>query len=140
MIDVRPTPLYRGALVFGGAALIVAGTVAWIQSPSAGNGLFLGAGMVLGWAMLSRSRSRLVLFEHQGLYWDGFRHVLLERRHCVASMGPHGLTVAMGPGDHHPTIALSHLNPEKASTVAGWCRITSSGENSNGGPQAPGCC
>lgn len=137
MLDYRPTRSKRTAQALMGVCLGILTTGAWAMAPSPENVLFLGAGLVTGWWMLSRSRSRLVLFQQQGLYWDGFRHVLLNRQQCSAVVEGSETLIRIGQGANSPTLNITHLGNDALLGVVRWCHPTS--EDETAALSAPGC-
>lgn len=125
MLDYRPSRRKRTALILGGSALAVLSAFAWTTVPSPENALFFGAGMVTGWWMISRSRSRLVLFQHQGLYWDGFRHTLLHREQCSVTREGSETLIRTSQANDSPTLSITHLGNVARQGVIQWCDPTS---------------
>lgn len=128
MLDYRPSRHKRTALVLGGSALAVLSAVAWTSVPSPENALFFGAGMVTGWWMISRSRSRLVLFQQQGLYWDGFQHTLLHRDRCSVTCEGSETLIRTGQAIDSPTLSITHLGRAARQGTSQWCTFTSADE------------
>lgn len=122
MQDFRPSPFRRLALMATGLMLGIGSGAAWWQQPSLINGLFLALGMWLAWWFVSRSRARLVLFDRQGLYWDGFHHFLLQRERCrLCSLNPAGLNLLTGGEPSSASIDLGILEDSARQSLAEWC-------------------
>lgn len=135
MLDYRLARSKRMGLTLAGLALIMFPTAAWVLAPAPGNTLFLGAGWISGWWVLSLSRCRLVLFQKQGLYWDGFRHFLLNRGQCRVIQDGRDTLLQLGASEASPTVVLSHLGPAALQEVSRWCQVTSEAEPSPEQPQ-----
>lgn len=122
-------------MALAGLALVMFPAAAWALAPTPENTLFMGAGWISGWWLLSRSRCRLVLFQKQGLYWDGFRHFLLNRGQCRLIQEGRDTLLQLGASEASPTVVLSHLGPDALEEVSRWCQVTSVADSSSEQPQ-----
>ena len=124
MLDYRIARPRRVLMVLLGVSLVIGSAWAWARSPVPANVPLMGIGGVCGWWIVSRSRSRLVLFQRQGLYWDGFRHFLLERGKCHLEVQGKEVLLVIGNTSVSPTLRLDHLQKEAVGALEQWCSIT----------------
>lgn len=124
MFILKPPPFRRLLYSLTGGLAISLSTWSWIRDHSQlSSVLFLGLGMVLGWAFCSRARANVTLFRKCGVYWDGFTFVTFDRKHVqdfFRDVRSNQLFLSLsGPGSPR-MLDLPQLNAEAEAMLLAW--------------------